>query len=206
MGLIEIKNLSYQRAGVGILKDICLELPTTGIVYLTGPNGGGKSTLLKIMAGLLEPTSGFVQGPSQKNFSLMSSLSEYNTDLPLNVTSVLQLFNVDFPSNDKAILLAKKWGIEELLTRQISRLSSGELQKIVLLAHLSREGKEVLLLDEPLSHIAPESSLLLWESIYEVSRNKLVVMITHHTHLIQKFHGSEFCVHQILHQNRDVRL
>ncbi len=205
MALIELRNISYQRSGITVLKNVSLSLPQAGMIYLTGPNGGGKSTLLKLIAGILKPTSGQISRPPPSLFSLMSSLSEYNTELPLSVSSVLKLFQVDISNDLEALALAQKWGIQDILHRQISRLSSGELQKVILLAHLSRRNKDIFLLDEPLSHIAPESSLHLWESIFELSQTKLVVMITHHTHLIQKFKGPDFCVHQILHKNMEER-
>ncbi len=201
MALIEIKNLSYFRSNRAILRDIHLSLPAKGMIYLTGPNGGGKSTLLKLIAGILSPTSGSLSRPIQSDLSLMSSLSEYNSELPLNGVAVLKLFEVDLKTNSLAQALTKEWNIEDCLEREISHLSSGELQKIILLAHLARE-KPVTLLDEPLSHIAPEASRALWQAIFNLSKNRLVVMVTHHTHLIGEFPGPEFCVHQILHQNR----
>lgn len=199
MSALKIIDLSYFIGEKQILKSVNLQLPETGITYFTGPNGGGKSTLLKLIAGLLKPMSGEIVR-KDSSIALMSALSHFGTELPISALGLLELYGIKYSTNQKIKKLVEQWNLNKILEQQISQLSSGELQKIILCAHLSRD-KKVLLLDEPLSHIAPESSRVIWNSIHDYSKNALVVMVTHQTQLIQEFYGPEYCVHQILHLN-----
>lgn len=186
MKLVEIKNLSKSYGEKLVLKNLNLELEKGKIVGLLGKNGTGKTTLLKLLNGLLTPTSGEIKinglpvGPESK--ALVSFLPERTyLDKTRTISETLDFFS-DFYSDfsrKKAEKLLKEFDLD--LSEHISKLSKGMQEKVQLALVLSRKAK-LYILDEPLGGIDPATRDDILDTILSNFDDGATLLIS--THLI----------------------
>jgi zinc transport system ATP-binding protein len=191
---VEISSLSLLYGSHTVLEDITLNISSGEFISIVGPNGGGKSTLIKLMLGLLEPTSGLIKidghRPSQldsRYFGYVPQLKTADRSFPATaVELVASGIEANWPARLNRTLVAasidalRKVSAEELAGKQLSKLSGGELQRIYLARSIAREPK-ILLLDEPATGIdsASETDLNnILEKIREETKTT-VIMVTH---------------------------
>lgn len=186
--MIRMSNLSFAYGKEDILKDFNLELKTGETVMITGPNGVGKSTVLRLLAGVLLPRSGEIDhgypkgtDPRCKTAFLPDSLSFYRSMTPLEAAEFhAGIFNTE-PSK---LQLAKKAGVD--LSRRIHELSIGQRVLIQSSIILSTD-PELILIDEVLHSVDPYLRNILFEELIDVmeERNPTVVMVNLNFHDIE---------------------
>lgn len=213
--LITIQNLNKRYGKKQVLKDINLTLHSGRIIGLLGPNGSGKTTIIKILNGLLKDYQGqiLVDGYSLGVHS--KKLISYLPDEPyfenwMTTSDVLQLFHdlyADFDLN-KALSLMEKMNIEKKI--KIKQLSKGMKEKFQLVLVMSRKAK-IYILDEPLGGIDPAARELILDTILNNYDEEAMVLVS--THLIadiEKIFDEVIFIKDgliILHQNsEDLRL
>jgi iron complex transport system ATP-binding protein len=178
-------------------------MPTQGLVTLAGPNGAGKSTLLGILAGVRSPYKGSVryQGRELRSWPR----HEYAT----HAAYVPQAVRIDFPFTAGEVVLMGRtprtggWyesahdhkaaeqamSITDCLAlkdRDFRALSGGERQRVILAAALAQE-PQVLLLDEPATHLDLRHQLSLYKLLTRLSKSMLVVAVTHDLNVALQF-------------------
>ena len=204
MEMIELKNISkrfsIEKRSFYVLKDVSFTLPNHGFIVIEGASGSGKSTLLKILAGLLLPTSGkyFYRGSSQlpnfRNREVGMLFQNYQL-----VRSLTPLENVAFPllirrttlkdAKEQAALLFKRFHLEHKMHCSLDTLSGGEKQRIAFLRALI-VNPSFLLCDEPTGALDEENARLLLEALKEISKEKLVIVVTHNP-MVSKRYGDQ---------------
>lgn len=187
MNILECKNLTkaYQK-NYAVLKDLNLEIPAGKIVGLLGPNGCGKSTLIKLIAGLLQPNSGeiIVGGyeVGEKSKALISYLPErtyLNSGMKVNeLIKYFEEFYQDFDS-ERAFKLLSDLGIDS--KANLKTLSKGTKEKVQLILVMSRNAK-LYLLDEPIAGVDPAAREYILSTIVGNYNPEASIIIT--THLI----------------------
>lgn len=185
--MIKIKNLYKSYGRTIALEDISLEISTGSIVYIIGPNASGKTTLLKLILGLIKPTSGeiFVNKIKLNGNHEYRKLIGYmpqTANFPDNLT-VREIFNLikqlrneeqDFDEE-----LIEKFGIVKEFDKQIKNLSGGTKQKVnASIAFLFNP--KILILDEPTAGLDPYASSILKEKIIEENRKGKTIIFTSH--------------------------
>lgn len=187
MNILECKSLSkaYKR-GKYVLEDFNLTLPEGRIVGLLGPNGCGKSTLMKLVAGLLVPNSGeiFVGGEpvGEASKALISYLPERPYFNPqMRVSELFDFFADFYPDFDRARAeeLCSRLGID--MKAKLKTLSKGTKEKVQLILVMSRRAK-LYLLDEPIAGVDPAAREYILSTIISSYYEGATVVIT--THLI----------------------
>lgn len=191
--ILRADKISYSYDGQDpILKDISFALRSGESLGVLGPNGGGKSTLMKIIAGLLKPTSGelYFNGKPLSSFdghpfhlfSYVPQASELNPTMPVKVGEFLDfsvsLFKIKNPKLIDELL--ELVGIAHKKNSLLSKLSGGEKQR-VLIARAMIQKPQILLLDEPtkgLDSKGQDQLLSLIETIK--TRDHTAVMIVDH--------------------------
>lgn len=189
--VLEKVCLSYDNREV--LRGIDLVVSRGDFVVITGPNGGGKTSMLRVMLKLLSSTSGHVRyyrGGDEVDHLKIGYLPQKNaidSRFPITVSEVVA--SGLYSSGLRRGKLTGAWqlrieetlellGIEELASRSIGRLSGGQLQRALLgRAIISRP--ELLVLDEPLSYIDEAFGVRIYSLLERLSHETTVVMVTH---------------------------
>ena len=208
MSVFILKNIS-KNYGSGkqqncVLKNIDLVFPETGLFSIVGKSGCGKSTLLNILMGIERPTSGKVYF-NGKDISKMNdkTFSKYHlqgaslifqhynlfNDLTAFENVILPLEMSGFKAKEikqKADELFAKFDLENLKKRKVENLSGGEKQRIAILRSLITDPTAILC-DEPTGALDSENSREIMGILREISRNKLVIMVSHNKQLVNEY-------------------
>jgi len=191
--IVSLKNIWMRYDGINVLEDINLSIHHGDFLGIIGPNGGGKTTLLKVMLGLLKPTQGQVTYPGhtlEQGRKLTGYVSQHN------------LFDRDFPASvwDVAIMgrckgtgLFKRYsktdtevtskaletvGMLDLKDRQMGKLSGGEQQRVFIARALATE-PELLLLDEPTASVDTTTQTEFYELLDKLKQDISIVIVSH---------------------------
>ena len=187
MNVLECKNLTKSyRKYQPVLKDLNLQLPAGKIIGLLGPNGCGKSTLIKLVCGLLQPDSGEILvcgepvGPhSNAVISYLPERPYFSTNMKVEqLLNYFQDFYADF-DKDRAYRLLADLKIDP--KKQLKTLSKGTKEKVQLILVMSRNAK-LYLLDEPIAGVDPAARDYILSTIVSNYNPEASIIIT--THLI----------------------
>ncbi len=187
MNVLEIRSLSksYKR-NFPVLDRLNLDIPAGKIIGLLGPNGCGKSTLIKLISGLLQPDSGEIlvggHPVGEKSKALISYLPErtyFNGSMKVEeLISYFDEFYADF-RKDRAYKLLSDLGIS--VDSKLKALSKGTKEKVQLILVMSRDAK-LYLLDEPIAGVDPAAREYILSTIVSNYNPEASIIIT--THLI----------------------
>lgn len=188
---VEMKNISIKFNDLLVLNDINLSIDKNDFMAIIGPNGGGKSTLLKIILGLLTPDTGEVKvfgKDPRKARDLIGYLPQhvsFDHEFPINVfDTVLSgryrgLFKGYSKKDKKAVISAlKEVELLELKDRQISKLSGGQMQRVFIARAIVRQPK-LLIMDEPMSSIDPEMQNSFYKLLSKLKHEMAIVLVSH---------------------------
>lgn len=190
---IELQDLSYRYASRLVLSKVDLRLNENGFYVIVGPNGGGKTTLLRLIMGLYNPTVGSVvieKKPAKMARGRVGYVPQklaFDTSFPLSVEefvlsgaiSKLRWYGM-WPKKirQKAIKLLTEVGMIAFSKEQISTLSGGQFQRASLARALIDE-PDILLLDEPFSGLDPDTTRYLFSALREMKGSKTIILVTH---------------------------
>jgi zinc transport system ATP-binding protein len=172
-----------------ILDHVTLEIGPRDFLAIVGPNGGGKTTLLKVLLGLLTPQSGTVERRPTRASALgyVPQFANFDRDFPLRVSDVVAMGRLGvrgplrrYRVEDREAVgrALDRLGLAPLAATPIGSLSGGQLQR-ALIARALVGAPEVLLLDEPLASVDAEFREVLVETLAELHRKLPVVVVTH---------------------------
>lgn len=186
------------------LDDVSISFRNNEFVFILGESGSGKTTLLNIIGGLDNSYEGdlIINGKSTKNFKNEDFDSYRNNLLGLvfqnynlinhlsvleNVELPLKLANVDYKKRKELALLSlKKVNLENHIYKKPNELSGGERQRVAIARAIVNNPK-IITLDEPTGALDSKTSIEIMELIKEISKDKLVIMVTHNKELSKKY-------------------
>lgn len=191
--IVSIEGLSFSYRSVPVLEKVDLRIAEREFVTIIGPNGGGKTTLLKLIAGLIVPTSGSVRvlGEDPRRvpgpIAYVPQHAVFDRQFPITAMElVLQgrlwaapLFG-RFRKEDReaAKQCLAKVDLLDCANMPLGELSGGQIQRALIARALAANPK-LMLLDEPTSSVDPSSKLSIYELIRELSEEMTVIMVTH---------------------------
>ena len=193
--IIEIKNLAAGYDGRTVLHDVNLNVYERDFLGIIGPNGGGKTTLIKCILGLLKPTAGEINFHAPTEASCHSQLSTSN--LPLSLGS---RFTPEQREKGKHIIA--RMGLEGLEHRSIGQLSGGQLQR-ALLGRAIISDPSVLILDEPSTYIDKRFEARLYELLAEINKECAIILVSHDIGTVLQQVKSIACVNETLDYHPD---
>ena len=219
--VIEVADLWLKRNGEVILEGINLKVLPGDVYAIIGPNGGGKTTLLKVILGLIPPDRGIVrilgESPYEKRHLLgyVPQLRTFDFHYPVSVremvlfgllgrkTGILKRFSAhDVVLADKALATM---GITHLADRAIRDLSGGEQQRVVIARALVGD-PQVLLLDEPTVFVDAPTETQFYDILGNLARTMTIVMVTHDIGVIVSHVTKVACLNRRLftHDSREL--
>lgn len=211
--IVRLEHIWVRYDGTYVLEDVSLSIRRGDFLGIIGPNGGGKTTLLKVMLGLLQPTQGQVVYPGHaldEGRKMVGYVSQHN------------LFDRDFPASawDVAIMgrakgtgLFKRYtktdkdatakslhtvGMLNLADRQMGRLSGGEQQRIFIARALATE-PQLLLLDEPTASVDTTTQTEFYELLERLKEDISIVIVSHDLSAISIYVDKIACLNVQLH-------
>lgn len=205
--LIEISSLGVNYGSTEALRDVNLTISSDDFIGIIGPNGGGKTTLIKALLQLVKPTRGEVKY-LKKNIKIgyLPQHKTLDTLFPISVRetvlSGLQSRNIlGRPSkNDRqrALDIIAQNGIAELSNRQIGELSGGQLQRVLLSRALISE-PELLILDEPTTFVDTKFERDFYDLLKQLSSKIAIIIVSHDIGTICSYVRSIACINKSLH-------
>ena len=210
---VEVRNVSFSYNGQPILESVNLSLSTGEFTALIGPNGGGKTTLLKLMIGLLKPDRGDIRimgRPPRKvcrRIGYMPQEISINKAFPISVMDVVLTGRLDpmrhfggYTPDDRS---AARKALEmvhmgEYRRRRIGQLSGGQRQRVFIARALVAE-PEILFLDEPMASVDAAHQGSLFDLFRELNKRITIIIVNHDLMVISSYVKSVACVNRRLH-------
>ncbi len=185
MFVVEVESLSFSYKGEHpVLEEVSFKVEKGDFVGIIGPNGGGKTTLLKVILGLLRPSKGSVKlfGKDVNYFSDWKRIGyipqrvRVKEDFPATASEILQLSDAE----EKLQEIINFLHLEDILTKKFVELSGGQ-QQLVLLGSVLAEDPDLLVLDEPTVGLDIHARRHIMEILRDVSssQEKTVLMVSH---------------------------
>lgn len=205
---IDIKGLSFSYDGHPVLEDVNLSIPQGDFVSVVGPNGGGKTTLLKLIVGLLRASRGEVRvfgGPPEQarpRIGYMPQQSQLDPQFPATVMDVALMGRLGhgrlfgpYSRKDKEIVgsALDQVGLSNLHKKPFSSISGGQRQRLFIARALACE-PDLLLLDEPTANLDLAMEGDLYELLQALNQKLTVVMVSHDLGFVSRVVKSVICV------------
>lgn len=182
MNIISLEHISKSFIGGNVLDDVSLFVPEGARIGVIGVNGTGKSTLLKIMAGVLTPDGGSVTLPGGAQLSYLPQQPEFPEGLTVLDAVFYHITNRSDEKEYEAKAILGKLGVTDF-DALVDHLSGGQRKRIAIAASLIRES-DLLLLDEPTNHIDVEMVSYLEEQL--MRRKGALIMVTHDRYFLER--------------------
>lgn len=207
---ISIKDMTFSYAGAGTptLEDINFNVRQNSFVCMVGPNGGGKTTLLKLMLGLLKPDKGTIQingkapGAACKKIGYVPQYVNFDLHFPVRAIDVVLMGTLGkcssfgrYPSHEKkaAERALAEVDMDNLRNSPLGKLSGGQRQRILIARALATE-PDLLLLDEPLANVDITVQSDFNALLQDLSKKMTIIIVTHDTSFVSKAVESVVCV------------
>jgi len=213
--IFDVKNLSFEAKGQQILSNVSFEVFNGEYIAIIGPNGGGKTTLIRILLGLEKPTGGDIKlfGKSQKEFKSWSKVGYVpqratlvDTSFPATVLDVVNmgrtakrsLFSTLNKEDKNSVYDAMhKMDILDLKDKMVGTLSGGQRQRVMIARALASK-PEILILDEPNTGVDMRSQQKFYKLLAKLNKEEkiTILFITHDIGVIADDIGRLFTINE----------
>ncbi len=193
MTLITVENLSVRYGANTVLRHVDMTIEFGEIVTIVGPNGSGKTSLLRAIIGATKPVAGQVSLKPGLKIGYVPQKLHIDPTLPISVERFMRLTNR--VSRNQCAEALETAGVPDLLKRQMSQLSGGQFQR-VLLARALINRPDVLLLDEATQGLDQPGSAAFYRQIEDVRRETgcAILMISHELHVVMSASDRVICL------------
>ena len=199
--IIEVKNLNFAYDKTKILEDINISIKKEDFLAIIGPNGGGKSTFLKLLLGILKPTSGTIKvfGKSVEDnfmkFGYVPQDTNINKNFPIRVLDVVLQGRIGISKkfwgfSKKDIMICEesleKVGALKYKEKRVGELSGGQRQRVFIARALATNA-QILVLDEPTASIDSKGQISLYSILKELNKDKCIITVSHDVNVVLGF-------------------
>jgi zinc transport system ATP-binding protein len=213
-----LRGVSYRYSGAPVLESIDLRLDDGDFLGIIGPNAGGKTTLLKIILGLLIPDRGVVEvfgRPPAENRGVIGYVPQYarfDFSFPINVLDTVRMGRLGIGRRERsrearaaACLALDRVDLGGLASEQIGQLSGGQLQRVLIARALAGEPR-ILLLDEPTASVDTRIGRSVYELLERLSEQMTIVLVSHDIGVISRHVKTIACLNVRLHYHHSREL
>lgn len=218
--VIDVGGVDYSYGRAPTLSGIDLRVADGEFLGIVGPNAGGKSTLLRLILGLLEPQRGAIRvlgrapGAASRLLGYVPQYPSFPRDFPITVEQVVMLGRIGVKASHgwvAALLPGRASPIdrqaarralaeveaEDIAKRQIGGLSGGQLQRVLLARALVGEPR-ILLLDEPTANIDQRLEGEIFDLLRSLNRRMTILVVSHDVAFISRYVGRVACINRTL--------
>jgi len=212
--LFEMQSLSASYGDYPVLEDINFAVHENDYIGVIGPNGGGKTTLLKIILGLIKPVSGkLIFNANVINSNIIGYLPQISTgdiNYPVNVLDIVlsgmmihksAFSRMTASDKTKAEEIIESLGLSSFSKTPLNELSGGQLQRVFLGRAIIGNPK-LLLLDEPGNFVDSSFENDFYEHLHELNKRMAILMVSHDVGAISSYIKSFACVNRRLHYHQ----
>lgn len=209
---IELRNVTFSYGGGGspAVSNASVTIGEKDFACLIGPNGGGKTTLVKMILGLLQPTEGTVRvfglppEDARRRIGYMPQYAKLDLQFPVNVLDVVLMGRLRpgilLGHHGQANRIIAERSLEEvglagLGARPFAKLSGGQRQRVLIARALACE-PDLLILDEPTSNLDIAGQNDLYELMYKLNKTVTLVIVSHDVAYVSKFVRTVLCVNR----------
>jgi zinc transport system ATP-binding protein len=211
--VVEIKNVSFAYSGQPVLQDVSLDIRIGDFIAMIGPNGGGKTTLLKLILGLLKPNRGTIKvmgEATQKashHIGYVPQNVNINQNFPITAMDVVMMGKLEPgrrwkrpTASDRrdAMAAIDRMEMAPLAGRRIADLSGGQRQRIFIARALVTK-PQLLLLDEPTASIDTKGQTDFYKLLRELNKDITILVVSHDLLVISTYAKSMACMNRRLH-------
>ncbi len=217
---VKLSKVNFSYNSLSVLEEVSFELEPNDFVAIVGPNGGGKTTLVKLILGELQAQSGEVTvlgGNPQimcQRIGYVPQFSSHNKQYPISVFDVVLSGAVKANSilpfyskleKQKANSLLKQMKIADLKNNQVNELSGGQMQRM-LIARAMMTDPDILILDEPTASVDIAMEQDIFELLHELNSDKTILVISHNVSFVSKYANKIICLNRklVMHNTSDV--
>ncbi len=219
--VLRLKDIWVELGGQLILEDVSLSVYEGDFLGIIGPNGGGKTTLLKVILGLVKPFRGEVSvfgHPPEEGKRLVGYVPQYSTferDFPIKVLEVVMMGRLrkrgplhpfGRADREKALAALELVEMAHLKDREIGTLSGGELQRVLIARALTSEPR-LLLMDEPTANIDLPVETEIFELLEGLREQMTIILVTHDVGVLSTYVDKIACLNRRLfyHDSKEIR-
>ena len=213
--IVELSHIHASYSGRTVLHDVSLTIHQHDFLAIIGPNGGGKTSLLKIILGLKEPDQGSITRTnpvnSEKPLSIgyVPQITPLDADFPITACEVVLSGSLsrsrighryNKKDREKTQQLMQQLHVDQTANQRISHLSGGQRQR-VFLARALMSNPQLLILDEPTANIDPAGTVSMYDLLKDLNKTVSILMVTHDTSVISSHVKSVGCLNKTLVQH-----
>ena len=186
--MLRFDHVRYCYGDVCAVSDVCFDLQQKTLCALVGPNGGGKTTLVKLAAGLMQPGEGQIHRRSGLSAAYVPQVYGFDPSFPLTVRELVMMgtlpnrirpfFRYSDIQREKAADALQRVGLSDYAGRGISQLSSGQLRRAMIARALSSD-TDMILLDEPDAGLDIDASRHLYQVLDTLKKDKTILVASH---------------------------
>lgn len=209
--LFEMQSLSASYGGNLVLENVNFSVQENDFIGVIGPNGGGKTTLLKVILGLLKPVTGKLTFNNDlinsNSIGYLPQISTGDINYPVTVTDVVLsglmirkgvISRMSSDDKKKAVMIIEELGLKDMARASLSELSGGQLQR-VFLGRAVIGNPRLLLLDEPGNFVDSSFENDFYEKLRGLNERMAILMVSHDVGTISSHIKSFACVNRKLH-------
>jgi len=219
-GIIEYQNVSFSYGQVPVLQNINLVIREEEFFALIGPNAGGKSTMLKLLLGVLTPDRGSItvygQSPKdvQTRIGYVPQFPTYRRDFPISVVDVVimgrlgvspTLGSFSRKDHECADLAMAAFELDSIADKQVATLSGGQIQRMLIARALAGE-PDILILDEPTTNIDMKAEEDIFALLKKYNEHMTIIVVSHDIGFISAYVDRVGCLNHTLvcHNTEDI--
>ncbi len=206
---ISVHDVCFTYGANEVLHNVSFDIPRRALVAVVGPNGGGKTTLLNLLLGVLQPRFGSVSifgktpHEARRRIGFVPQQLHFDPDFPISVMESVMLGRAaehlfgGFRKEDRqfAAEALETVGLSHKAKSLFSELSGGERQRVLIAQALCYD-TELLLLDEPTANVDPKTEADLYALFKELNQTKTVVIVSHNLRVVISHATHILCVNR----------
>ena len=208
--VVEFQNVSFSYNSRLVLENVNLTVSDKEFVWVVGPNGGGKTTLVKLLLGLLQPKTGVVKvfgspaAAARRRIGYMPQQAQLDLRFPVTARDVVLMGRLNrgllpakYSSSDKDTVrnVLQLVGLESMADSPLKDLSGGQQRRLLIARALACQ-PDMLLLDEPTANLDSIAERELFQILKKLNRQLTVMMISHDPAFVSDFVEQVVCVNR----------